>query len=78
MGSSMDLSVLFGAAREHCSTAIVLAIVTVIALGIFLGDGTPVYDYPFVGQGLLKPWFNWTTADRWRLHELESVAYEKV
>jgi hypothetical protein len=64
MGLIMNLSVLLGAVREHWSIFTLLTIVTIIALGIFSGDGTPVYDYPFVGQGLLKPWLNWTTADR--------------
>lgn len=35
-------------------------------------------DYPFVGQGFLKPWITWSTADRWRLHELELEGYENV
>jgi hypothetical protein len=78
MDSSIDLSILLGAAREHWSTTVILAALTIIAIGIFFGDGTPLYNYPFVGQGLLKPWLNWTTADRWRLHELESIAFEKV
>jgi hypothetical protein len=57
---------------------VLLTIFTIIAVGLLLGDGTPVYDYPFAGQGLLKPWLNWTTADRWRLDKLEAIAYEKV
>lgn len=55
-----------------------LTIFAVVVLGVFLGDGTPKYGYPFIGQGLLMPWLNWTMADRWRLHELEPIAYEKV
>ncbi|ORY13905.1 putative cytochrome P450 [Clohesyomyces aquaticus] len=34
-------------------------------------------EFPYIGQGLLKPWLTWSTADRWRLHELEPIAYEK-
>jgi hypothetical protein len=55
------------------------AIVIVIVTGLWKGDGTPIYhQFPFAGQGYLRPWLNWSTADRWRLHEIEAEAYGKV
>jgi hypothetical protein len=65
--------------QEHWISSIVLTAATVILGGLLIGDGTPIYkQYPYVGQGLLKPWLTWTTADRWKLHDLETTAYEKV
>ena len=50
-----------------------------IAVSILIGDGTPSYSqYPFLGDGMLKPWLKWSMADRWRLNKLEPVGYEKV
>jgi hypothetical protein len=73
------VSSILNAVQEHCIASIVLAAATVILVGLIIGDGTPIYkQYPYVGQGLLKPWLNWTTADRWKLHDLEATAYEKV
>jgi hypothetical protein len=65
--------------QKHWLSFIVLTTASVVLGGLLIGDGTPIYkQYPYVGQGLLKPWLNWTTADRWRLEELERVGYEKV
>jgi hypothetical protein len=73
------VSSILNAVQEHWIASIVLAAATVILVGLIIGDGTPIYkQYPYVGQGLLKPWLNWTTADRWKLHDLEATAYEKV
>jgi hypothetical protein len=75
---NMDSSIL-NLVQEHLLSFIALTVATVIFGGLFIGDGTPISkQYPYVGQGLLKPWLNWTTADRWRLEELERVGYEKV
>jgi aspirochlorine biosynthesis cytochrome P450 monooxygenase len=64
---------------ENWGITAVATSICIIFVVIALGDGTPNYpQFPFVGQGLLKPWLNWTTADRWRLHEYEPIAYEKV
>jgi hypothetical protein len=77
--SSGTLSGIINVAQEHWVSSIVLAAATIILGGLLIGDGTPIYkQYPYVGQGLLKPWLNWTTADRWKLHDLETTAYEKV
>ncbi|KAL1606233.1 hypothetical protein SLS60_003635 [Paraconiothyrium brasiliense] len=72
------LSILLQAGIDHWCSAALVVIATLILVGVSLGDGASVYQqYPFVGQGLLKPWLNWSMADRWRLHELEPVAYGK-
>ncbi|KAF2711261.1 putative cytochrome P450 [Pleomassaria siparia CBS 279.74] len=63
--------------RDYWWQTFAVTILTFTAIAIWGGDGAPIDSrYPFVGQGLLKPWLNWSTADRWRLHEYESVAYE--
>ncbi|KAF2877965.1 putative cytochrome P450 [Massariosphaeria phaeospora] len=78
MSLSERLTALLETAREHWQSTIILTIISAIAVGLLLGDGTPIYgEYPFVGQGLLKPWLNWTTADRWMLDKLEPAAYKK-
>jgi len=78
MSSSTESSIL-ETAQTHWVLALLLTTITVILGGLLIGDGTPIYkQYPYVGQGLLKPWLNWTTADRWRLHEVEATAYEKA
>ncbi|KAF2648231.1 putative cytochrome P450 [Lophiostoma macrostomum CBS 122681] len=64
--------------QNHWTSTLWVSVFTLIIIAVALGDGTPVYRrYPFVGQGLLKPWLNWSVADRWRLHELEPVAYAR-
>jgi hypothetical protein len=69
----------FNAFREHWLPILIVTLLTCAIVAIWGGDGAPIdRKYPFVGQGLLKPWLNWSTADRWRLHEYEPVAYEKV
>jgi len=78
MSSSTDSSIL-ETAQTHWVLALLLTTMTVILGGLIIGDGTPIYkQYPYVGQGLLKPWLSWTTADRWRLDEVEATAYEEV
>jgi len=78
MSSKTEFSIL-ETAQTHWVTALLFTTITVILGGLLIGDGTPIYkQYPYVGKGLLKPWLNWTTADRWRLHELEVTAYDKV
>lgn len=79
MGDILDPRTLLQSAGDHSWAIAVLLLVAIVTIGIFLGDGAPAYNqYAFVGQGLLMPWLNWSTADRWRLHELGPVAYEKV
>ncbi|KAF2801060.1 putative cytochrome P450 [Melanomma pulvis-pyrius CBS 109.77] len=64
--------------QEHWITTLSIAFLTCAVIAIWGGDGAPIdHQHPFVGQGLLWPWLNWSTADRWRLHEYEPVAYER-
>lgn len=70
---------LMGGLCDHWAQALVATFLACAIVAIVGGDGSPVYhEYPSLGQGLLKPWLNWSTADRWKLHELEPVGYEKV
>jgi hypothetical protein len=79
MGALATFFTAVDAIRDHWFQILVVSLLTCVAVAIWGGDGAPIDSkYPFVGQGLLKPWMNWSTADRWRLHEYEPVAYEKV
>lgn len=65
--------------HENWGATVFAITLLIIFVAVALGDGTPSYtQFPFVGQGFLKPWLNWTTADRWRLHEYEPIAYQQV
>ncbi|KAJ4356803.1 uncharacterized protein N0V89_004840 [Didymosphaeria variabile] len=78
MDKNLKSDNLLHVAGEYWISALFLAFATINFIGVWLGDGAPVYgQYPFIGQGLLKPWLHWSIADRWRLHELEPPAYEK-
>lgn len=79
MSANEQFGFLLNVAQKHWAASIIFTILTIITTGLLLGDGTPINKaYPFVGQGLLMPWLNWTTADRWVLDQLEPVAYQKV
>ncbi|KAF1979061.1 cytochrome P450 [Bimuria novae-zelandiae CBS 107.79] len=79
MRTAENVGAVVNFATAHWLSTVVIFLFIAITIGLLLGDGTPNYkQYPFVGQGLLKPWLNWSTADRWRIHELEHTVFEKI
>jgi hypothetical protein len=65
--------------REHWGAAAFSTILCIVFVAVALGDGAPNYpQFPSAGKGFLMPWLTWTTADRWRLHEIEPIAYGRV
>ena len=52
---SKNLPCFLSVEREHCLAAALLTIFTTSAVGIALGDETPIYSYTFVVQEILQP-----------------------
>lgn len=76
---TFDIITLWSKLLANWLTTIVTSLICIVFVAIALGDGTPHYpQFPSMGQGFLKPWLTWTTADRWRLHEIEPIAYDQV